>query len=224
MPAETRVPAVPGGAGQTLQLQHEGPPIKKAKVDDQSEGLTEGAYLEWQRSTRMKADFQPSYFALGITEEIAEVFEAVVEERPRNEILKELGDVQWYCFGFLDSLCVGVKELFLFGDGSSRQSGPHLCKHLEKQNLLERLVILGGKVAGVLKKHLRGDYPIEDLCGRFTPTPDRVDLGSKLFNVLGGLAQVYGTSLREIAQINMDKINKRREEKRLTAAAAANSA
>ena len=66
-----------------------------------------------------------------------------------------------------------------------------------------------GEVAGILKRKARGDYKPSDLL--HVSTSIKKELGDVLW-YLADLATVYGFTLEDIAQTNLDKLTIRREQ------------
>lgn len=167
---------------------------------------------EYQEAARRTAVYNTPlmYPSLGLAGEAGELIEKIFEGAKRDVMLKESGDVLWYCAsvaedtGLTLEACAGVYATFKgmkvpvdFDD-----LGDYMAQKLETE-----LAIAVGKVCEAAKKidrdgggQIRPDKR-DDIC---------INIGRVLY-LLQDLALEHESNLGEVAQDNLDKLASRAE-------------
>lgn len=125
-------------------------------------------------------------YAMGLIGECAEVLSAAND---REAILKEIGDVAHYAFGILTFLGEKYEPLAnYFVEGT-------------KEKIIEKIIVLSGEISEQVKKFVFHRHELNS---------SKVKIALKmLIKNLIALAGFYGSSLRQICEMNIDKLKMR---------------
>ena len=130
-------------------------------------------------------------------EEISEVLEEMTQKSViTSRLIKEIGDVLWYTVGLIQVNGWSLEDII--GESWKNQSTTTIAVNTSD------LVILGGAIAGRLKKFDRGDFPLTKLREYLKP------LLLKVLSHLNAIAtQVGCDTLESAAYYNREKISRR---------------
>ena len=158
--------------------------------------ITPNEYFKFWKKSCIRDDFTPQYFTLGLVEEISEVLEEMTQKSViTSRLIKEIGDVLWYTVGLIQVNGWSLEDII--GESWKTQSTTVAISTSD-------LVILGGAIAGRLKKFDRGDYPLTKLREYLKP------LLLKVLSHLNAIAtQVGCDTLESAAYYNREKISRR---------------
>lgn len=135
--------------------------------------------------------YKIAYPTLGFIEEVEELLDVSADDK--ETMIKEMGDVCWYAAAVATDLGLELEAcyddyMFLLEDD------------------VEALFIQSCKIAGRVKKILRGDKDVEG---------KRKEIGQRLGDVLRRLSALAGkyadTTLEEVLRINLEKLAARQE-------------
>jgi len=125
-------------------------------------------------------------YALGLIGECTEVLSAAND---REAILKEIGDVAHYAFGLLTYL------------GETYEPLTNYIVEGTKEKLINKIVILSGEISEQVKKFVFHRHELNS---------SKVKIALKmLIKNLIALAGFYDSSLREICEMNIEKLKMR---------------
>ena len=99
----------------------------------------------------------PAFFLAGFVEETAELVEAIEDKGQdewRQNVISELGDLLWYTHAIIEHLPGG--KMHPEEQDESIRLELKICPENQSQLPIQPLLLIG-KVAGAVKKHLRGD-------------------------------------------------------------------
>jgi len=177
--------------------------------DRLSERTSASLFEAFHVQSSVRSNFSAQYYMLGAMEESTEVLEAVrdfkakgadVNAYGRYAVVKEVGDVLWYCTG----LCriSSIELASMVGEDFSRADELALNSTEAEHEIA--LVLQIGHLAGRLKKYERGDYDKEQLQQYL------VSLLPGVFGALASVCRIHGNvALADAAAANIAKINKR---------------
>lgn len=96
-------------------------------------------------------NFQLIYPLLGLADEISEVYEKIQDSRgfdsPKEEIIKELGDVMWYCAAICNDLSMSLGDIM--------RSQVACLSRINGVDLYDVLIKRSGHLLGKSKKLIR---------------------------------------------------------------------
>ena len=152
-------------------------------------------YNDYQRSCRATAIY-PAYAAtvypvLGLLDEIGELQEKLFHAAPREEVLKECGDVLWYCAIVADDC--GIQFARVVAEMGSVAYTPAYM-HLP-----------ASRIAGIVKKVIRDD-------NGFMNTDTRGAVSINLSEVVACVqywATEHASTLDEVCALNLAKLKSR---------------
>jgi len=134
------------------------------------------------------------YPSLGLCGECGELFEKILMTPYQViEILKELGDIMWYCGRLSSEINCNLTELY------NKSLDFILHNNLKFE---EEMIIRAGNISEISKKVLRDKNGIID-------EKDKDKYYQNLIVVLycvDGLCEEYGSTIEEIAQMNIEKL------------------
>ena len=165
------------------------------KSSEMAKQITPNEYFQFWKKSCIRDDFTPQYFTLGLVEEISEVLEETTKKPvDSSRVVKEIGDVLWYTVGLIQVNGWDMKDII--GEDWKVQSTSSVdCSDI---------VIVGGAIAGRLKKFERGDFPLTKLREYLKP------LLLKVLSHLKNIATNIGcSSLESAAYYNREKISRR---------------
>jgi NTP pyrophosphatase (non-canonical NTP hydrolase) len=136
-----------------------------------------------------------AYTALGLTEEIGEAYDKVLHQ-DSDGLLKELGDILWYI-----SVCASEIKVSLKDVGEQRnliitKPVPELFSDLYSQ-----ASVISGRAKKVLRDN-QGEVPDDK------KEVIKKSLGQCLV-LINLISQTHGSSLEEVAKMNLEKLQKR---------------
>lgn len=134
--------------------------------------------------------YKLAYPTLGLVEEVAELLETPYGDR--DALVKEMGDVCWYAAAVARDLDLDLQDCY---------DDPFVMFETD----VEALFIHATKIAGRVKKILRGDKDIES---------KKEEIGRRLGDMLrrvSALANGFDSSLEEVCQKNVEKLSDRKE-------------
>lgn len=133
-----------------------------------------------------------AYPALGLIGELAELTTACYQGESHVTIAKECGDVMWYCAALASDLELDLSDVLECND----------FDHFNETRTVPTLEVVG-RFAEVVKKFIRDDNPVKKAgAAQFI----RYAIG-----VVNSVAIGMDYDLSEIAQMNLDKLNSRKE-------------
>ncbi|MCK5600493.1 hypothetical protein KAR91_01420 [Candidatus Pacearchaeota archaeon] len=132
------------------------------------------------------------YPVLGLIGEFGEVIEAITKGSPDKDILLETGDCLWY----LSTVCTEL--------------GINLTDIADSRVVDNPTVVLG-QIAEVTKKLMRDDNSVVSDKHRELLTP----LLSKLFLRVKATVESYGSTIEEVADMNIKKLADRKKRNKL---------
>lgn len=178
--------------------------------------LTE--YVEKSRSVAMYHDKSPfanfTYPALGLAGEIGETIDKLTSVSvPKNEVIKELGDILWYTVNtpidagldFLD--LVDIMTDSVLPVTTFTELGNKLAYGNDARSSLIRLPIYVGRITEIAKKMIRdssGNLPPEKL-------PIVKDSICQILLCLFDICYQWSINMDDVAQANIDKLFSRRD-------------
>lgn len=150
--------------------------------------------LENYKIEALKSAYYPNigsnreYPMIAIFEECVEIFEKIENSAPKEDLIKEIGDLMWY----MAMLFTEFKKPFIF-------------KRFDVCEDHSSFIIKTGDLSSIFKKTLRDDngiFKIENLIEFFKIVDD-------LMSYVCSKAEENGYSIFEVGKINIEKINDR---------------
>jgi NTP pyrophosphatase (non-canonical NTP hydrolase) len=142
----------------------------------------------------MKTDYPPLYnlnnSALGLCGEYAEIM-MIGEGESRHAIVKELGDLLWYCVQACEAIGRNIADIFLIDEYDIGVDD-------------DDMLCAVGSFADIVKKCAFHDHPLDE-----TAIGGIITAIDTITNWIEVCCGVEGISLDEVMQTNIDKLRKR---------------
>ena len=158
-------------------------------------------WIEYQQQALTTAIYplkrELEYTAFGLLSELGELVEARTAGDP-DLIKGELGDNYWYCAALADAIKWPLQSVYVF-TSTSRPVAP--------LNSMDALMVLGGLIAGHIKKSIRDDDGFMDL------KREKLIVAclSKYMHHLEFIAEDYGHTVNALLNANLNKLADRKQ-------------
>ncbi len=163
--------------------------MRKGKTMDVNE------YQNWSKTTAVYPEEKAiAYLGFGVGAEWGEFIEKINEGANKEDILNEIGDYFWYLARLSDELGFELKSLFGKFDV---ETDPDLINFIGE--------ITTGyifRLQGAIKKHVRGDFDLQELAKRSLEPMEALVSGTEVL--------LLGHPIEDIAQRNHDKLMARK--------------
>jgi len=151
------------------------------------------------------------YPLLGLVGEVSEVNDKLLSyngcsafDPEAQPLLRELGDVLWYCNAFIRSIELDFVKMVPRSEGWDNFPGDNLVQRMNSGGNF--LVHAAGHIAEQVKKMIRGREPFGGERGQ-----DCANHLSAILGCIAVMAEMLDSSLEEIAEMNYTKLSERKQ-------------